>query len=60
MTQDRQKLMAFYIQEIDGHMRENDFQRDFFESLRDWFESRGELTEPQEKSLKRIYERVTA
>lgn len=57
--QDEHELIGFWINEIDMYMRENDYQRDFFESLRDWFESKAFLTPEQKKALEKIYERVT-
>lgn len=53
------ETISFYFSEIHSCMRENDFQRDFFESLEEGFENFGSLTESQFEALKRIYERVT-
>lgn len=59
MTPEQSKLAAHLITEITGDMREDDFQRDFFESLSDQFVERGHLSEKQMEALNRIYERVT-
>lgn len=56
---DEGALISFWIDEIDIHMVESDFQRDFFENLRDWFHKRETLSSDQKKALERIYERVT-
>lgn len=56
---ERKKLIVHYIAEIKSYMEENDFQRDFFEALNDFFDKRGNLTEKQFGSLERMYERVT-
>lgn len=59
MTPEQSKLAAHLITEITADMREDDFQRDFFESLSDQFVERGRLSEKQMEALNRIYERVT-
>lgn len=60
MTKDELVLIAFHITEIDQFMSESDFQRDFFESLRDQFYKNSHLTPKQRESLQRMYERLTA
>lgn len=59
MTPEHQKLAAHLISEIGDSMRDDDFQRDFFDSLTDQFERGGHLSEKQMESLNKIYERVT-
>lgn len=59
MTKDEKKLVQFQIDEISDHMSDRDFQRDFFESLKDQWEEREWLSGPQQESLGKIYERVT-
>lgn len=59
MKEDQRTLVRFLIGEIEENMRANDVQRDFFESLCDFFDKRNFLTEKQIESLKRLHERVT-
>lgn len=60
MRDDSKELASHFITEIEIHMKADDFQRDFFESLNDQFQKRGHLTVPQLAALQRIYERVTS
>lgn len=59
MTKDEKKLTQFQLDEIEANMRDNDFQRDFFESLKDQWEEKEWLSDKQRASLTTIYERVT-
>ncbi len=58
-TSDRQKLISYWLSEVADVMREDDFQRDFFESLQDQFERRHDLSDKQIECLQRMYERIT-
>lgn len=53
------QAISFKLTEIAANMKEDDFQRDFFESLQEQFERKEWLSEKQLLSLDRIYERVT-
>lgn len=59
MTGAQHQLVAHLINEIEDNMRENDFQRDFFESLSDQYNKQNFLSQKQIDALNRIYERVT-
>jgi len=59
MNQEEHKAVAYFISEIEMNMSEDDFQRDFFESLSDQFTKRNSLSPKQIESLKKMYERVT-
>lgn len=60
MTKDEQEQVKFQISEIEQHMKEDDFQYEFFHSLKDQYENTWRrLTEKQIESLNKIYERVT-
>ena len=59
MEQDKREAAAIWISEIRDTMEENDFQRDFFESLVDQFEERSSLSDKQYECIRRIYDRVT-
>lgn len=56
---ERQKLVEFWISEIEGCIRSNDFQRDFFESVAAQFWDKNTVSDKQFEALRRIYERVT-
>lgn len=58
-TEDEIKLIGHMIDEIEMHMKENDFQRDFFDSLYNQYVNKAFLSPKQVESLQRIYERVT-
>ena len=60
MTNDEKIKVDFYFEEIDASMKENDFQRDFYESIRDQWEKKQWLSEKQIAALNKIYERVTS
>lgn len=53
------KGILFYFKEIESNMSENDFQRDFVESLQVGFDRYGTLTQAQFDALVKVYERVT-
>lgn len=59
MTVEQKKLVDHLFNEIEENMSESDFQRDFYESLVDWYSKHKALTNAQLAALKRIYERVT-
>ncbi len=56
---ERAEAISLMLKEIESEMREEDFQRDFFESLQNQFYDRGSLSEKQFASLEKIYNRVT-
>jgi len=56
---ERNKLIHFWFDEVQCCMREDDFQRDFYESLQAQFYDKGTLSVKQTESLQRMYERVT-
>ena len=60
MTEQDKKNVLYWMEEIELEMDDGDFQRDFFESLKDQFEAKSFLSEKQYQSLQKIYERVTA
>jgi hypothetical protein len=59
MTKEEQKALQFMIDEIFENMKEDDFQRDFFESLSTQYTQRESLSAKQVACIEKIYERVT-
>lgn len=55
---ERQKKISTLLSEIEESMREEDFQREFMESLQDQFHRRFDLTDKQIDCLERMHERV--
>lgn len=58
-SQKMREAIKEYLEMVDGSIISDDFQFDFFESLKDQFESRGNLSDKQFASLEKIYQRVT-
>lgn len=56
---DQEKIVGYYIDEIDSYIDTKDFQYDFFSSLYDQYVRGLKLSDKQVESLKKIYERVT-
>jgi hypothetical protein len=56
---DKITLIQHMMDEIEACMQDNDFQREFFESLADQWSEKAFLSDKQFASLERIYERVT-
>lgn len=59
LSKEEKEAISFKLTEIAANMKEDDFQRDFFESLQEQFERKEWLSDKQLLSLDRIYERVT-
>lgn len=57
---ERVQIIDFWLDEISDVLSDDDFQREFFESLFDQFSVKGSLSDRQFESLRKIYERVTA
>lgn len=59
MSEGKYELVAHLINEIEMYMRDDDFQRDFFDSVHDQFDNGKPLSQKQIDALHKIYERVT-
>lgn len=59
LTDDQKKLVEYQLLAIEENMSERDFQRNFFEDLKQQFTTWRRLTQRQMEALNRMYERVT-